>query len=139
MRNSKTTLTLLAGLTLACGVQAAEPSSNDDAVYASGMKVGVDPATGKIRQLSAAEIAELDRSARKAIPASRNQGPRNEAEARATNRKVPAGGFEMQLPQDRMSALVAVKQADGSLRIEHAQVNADGTFTTETHQEADSE
>ena len=45
--------------------------------------------------------------------------PKNEEEAMATRRLVEPGIIEMQLPEDRMVNLVAVRQADGSLRYEH--------------------
>lgn len=119
MRNRMTSLALLVGITLAAGAQAADkPQSND---YQPGAKVSIDPATGKLRQPTTEELAALRAS--KQAPAARTLGkaaPRNEAEARRTQRKLSGGrGVVIEVPEDRMSTVVAVRQADGSIKIVH--------------------
>lgn len=125
---------LLSGLAFATVVSAAEapkqtakPAAETYAYY-NGVKVAIDPETGRLRQPTAAELQQL----RNVLPAQarsthERKAPANEAEARKTLRKVPAGGLEIQVPEDRMSALVATQRPDGSLSIGHADKPAPAT------------
>ena len=116
---------LLSGVAFAAVVGATEPeqaSKPADQVYAyyNGVKVAIDPATGRLRQPTAAELQQL----RSALPAQaqaahERKAPANEAEARKTLRKLPAGGVEIQVPEDRMSALTATQRPDGTISIGH--------------------
>jgi hypothetical protein len=51
--------------------------------------------------------------------AARVTPPKNEREALATRRVTASGIVEMQLPEDRMVNLVAVRRADGSVALVH--------------------
>ena len=83
-----TTLIVLGGLLFAGTSLAAEPqqvqNTDNNLTADSGMKVGIDPKTGKLRRLTAAESANLDvltAKNRKAAAAmakgGRRQGRRN--------------------------------------------------------------
>ncbi|MCC8687799.1 post-PEP-CTERM-1 domain-containing protein [Xanthomonas campestris] len=90
----------------------------------SSSKVGIDPVTGKLRALTAEESAALDRQAA-AAPAARSAQrsavPQTEAAALATERRLPNGTIARKLPATQMSSLVATRQADGRLVIEHSE------------------
>jgi hypothetical protein len=114
---------LLSGLAFATAVGATEvpkQTSNEAYAYYNGVKVAVDPATGRLRQPTPAELQQL----RTALPAQarathERKAPANEAEARKTLRKVPAGGVEIEIPEDRMSSVVATQRPDGTISIGH--------------------
>lgn len=93
----------------------------------NGLKVGIDPRTGKLRPLSAEESRQLEQmliQQRRATPARNARGlaalPATEAEAVGNTRTLPGGGSAMKVPASQMSELVAHRNADGSLSIEHA-------------------
>ncbi|MCC8537102.1 post-PEP-CTERM-1 domain-containing protein [Xanthomonas codiaei] len=88
---------------------------------AASSKVGIDPATGKLRPLTDAESAALDRQAGAAArsAATRTAIPQTEAAARATERRLPNGTVARKLPATQMSSLTATRQADGRIVIEH--------------------
>ncbi|MDQ3040485.1 MAG: hypothetical protein M3Q51_02265 [Pseudomonadota bacterium] len=50
--------------------------------------------------------------------------PRTEAEAVATKRELAGGIVELQLPEDRMLELTAIKRADGTIEIGHGHLDA---------------
>ncbi|MBB4130880.1 MULTISPECIES: hypothetical protein [unclassified Xanthomonas] len=91
-------------------------------VASSSSKVGIDPTTGKLRALTAAESAALDQQANTAArsSAARSNIPQTEAAARATERRLPNGTVARKLPATQMSSLVATRQADGRIVIEHS-------------------
>ncbi|PPU64656.1 hypothetical protein XpiCFBP4643_22030 [Xanthomonas pisi] len=88
----------------------------------SSSKVGIDPATGKLRPLTDAESAALDQQAGAAArsAATRTTVPQTEAAARATERRLPNGTVARKLPATQMSSLTATRQADGRIVIEHS-------------------
>ena len=99
--------------------QTSQPGEQAYAYY-NGVKVAIDPATGRLRQPTPAELQQL----RTTLPAQarathERKAPANEAEAHKTLRPLPAGGVEIQVPEDRMSALTATERSDGSIRISH--------------------
>jgi len=95
------------------------------AVAMQGVQVAIDPATGKLREPTAAERATYS----KAFQARQNRGtslstqPRTNADAMKTTRKITlhsgAHATGMRLPQERMSSVVATHAADGSISIHH--------------------
>lgn len=99
----------------------------------SSSKVGIDPATGKLRPLTAAESAALDQAATAAPSSARSNAlrgaiPQTDADARATERRMPNGTVARKVPASQMSSVVATRNADGSVSIRHAdegQVPAD--------------
>lgn len=104
--------------------QASKPADEAFAYY-NGIKVAIDPATGRLRQPTPAELQQL----RTTLPAQarathERKAPANEAEARKTLRKVPAGGMEIEVPEDRMSAVVATRRPDGTISIGHGNETA---------------
>ena len=50
--------------------------------------------------------------------------PKTEAEALATRRITESGIIEMQLPEDRMVNLIAVKRADGTVVLVHGDADS---------------
>ncbi|MBV6803335.1 hypothetical protein P2C08_18665 [Xanthomonas perforans] len=103
----------------------------------SSSKVGIDPATGKLRPLTDAESAALDQQAAAAASAARGSAarssvPQTEAAARATERRLPNGTVARKLPATQMSSLTATRQADGRIVIEHSD---DADTTQPTHAE----
>ncbi|HWS78844.1 MAG TPA: hypothetical protein VN205_10780 [Thermomonas sp.] len=79
-----TTLIVLGGLLFAGTSLAAEPQQAP--TTASGMKVGINPATGKLRPLNAAESAKLD-----AMEAARQKSATARAKANAKGKPLAKG------------------------------------------------
>lgn len=121
MRMRHTPLLLLTGLTVGFAAHAGEPPAApaQDTGFEASATVAVDPSTGRLRQPTAAERTELQAKAAQLHSGQRATMPRNEAEAQRTLRKLPAGGYQIDVPEDRMSTLNATVQADGSVRIHH--------------------
>lgn len=128
MKNPISPWWLLSGLVAAMAVGATEAPQSDSEVTVAGVKVGIDPATGKLRPLSSEERQQLGlamrgNQQRRVEPAHAGKKgfvmPRTEAEALATRRALPGGGTAVQVPESRMSDLVVERAADGGLRIGH--------------------
>lgn len=129
MKNRISPWWLLSGLAAAMAVGASETEQTSGAeVTVAGIKVGIDPATGKLRPLSAEERQQLGQAMRgsqqrRVEPAHAGKKgfvmPRTEAEALATRRALPGGGTAIQVPESRMSDLIVERAADGALRIGH--------------------
>jgi len=87
--------------------------------------VAIDPATGKLRAPTAAEQAAYAKGAqlRQSRVSALTGQPRTNAEAVKTARKVTlrsgAKATGMRLPLERMTSVVATREADGSLSIHH--------------------
>lgn len=83
-----------------------------------------DPATGRVRAPTDAELAELSRIAAQQSAAQPSIGPQTEADARATMRKVRLStGLEvtvMDVPQSLETSVVAERGADGKYHVHHA-------------------
>lgn len=83
-----------------------------------------DPATGRTRAPTEAELAELSRIAAQEAATQPSIGPATEADARATMRKVRLStGLEvtvMDVPQSLETSVVAERGADGKYRVHHA-------------------
>ncbi|MGO4703443.1 post-PEP-CTERM-1 domain-containing protein [Dyella sp. 2RAB6] len=83
-----------------------------------------DPATGRTRAPTEAELAELSRIAAQEAAAQPSTGPLTEADARATMRKVRLStGLEvtvMDVPQSLETSVVAERGADGKYHVHHA-------------------
>jgi acyl-coenzyme A thioesterase PaaI-like protein len=122
---------LFGGVSAQAVDQAAAGASTTVAV--EGVQVAIDPATGRLREPTAAERAALSKALiERAVQSRSNQlsasgtdfvRPLTEQDARATTRKLRLrNGVEvtgMDLPESLVSSLVAEKQADGSLHIHH--------------------
>lgn len=123
---------LSAGLSLTAAAVAAEPPATDDTAtgYFAGVKVAIDPATGRLRAPTANEIRQLREAAAAAPAATAMRGkraPRNEAEARQTLRRHATGsGVMAEVPEDRVSALVATQTADGRVVLQHRPLDENG-------------
>lgn len=116
--------------------QAAEPQSNTQEVTFAGIKVSVDPETGVLRKPTASESQQLDHAltggqqSRFAPGMARTfAAPRDAAAAQATVRRSAHGGVSVKVPQDQMTSVVAHRDADGQLVIEH--VDAHGATQSE--------
>lgn len=121
MRISMTPLLLAAGFTLASTAYAAEPTQADTTLYFNGVKIAIDPATGRLRPPTAAESAALRASVTK-MPTQRSKGkamPKTRAEANRTIRKMRDGSVMATVSEDMMSTVVATRQADGTIRVQH--------------------
>ena len=123
---------LLAG---AVSAQAADQAASplQSTVVVQGVQVAIDPATGRLREPTAAERAALSKAL--LDQAMQNRGsqqgssgtdfvrPQTEQDARATTRKLRLrSGVEvtgMDLPESLVSSLAAEKRADGSVVIHH--------------------
>ena len=128
----RTTLLLLAGLSVGFAAHATEPvvrkASTATASHA-GVTVAIDPATGRLRAPTAAEQAAL----RTAV-ASRTSvvqpmsiakpGLKTRAEAERTFRRNRDGSMSMMTSDDMMSYVTATQREDGSIVIGHG--DADG-------------
>lgn len=127
MRICTTPWLLLAGLTLGGAAYAGEPPANapasDDATYSAGIQAAIDPATGQLRAPTAAEVRALKIQEGRMRVGTSSKLPRNEAEAMKTQRALKNGGYSVKVPEDRMSAMVATVQPDGSIVITHADEN----------------
>jgi len=124
---------LSASLSLTVAAHAAEPPATDDTAtgYFAGVKVAIDPATGRLRAPTANEIRQLRETAGATAPATAamrgKRAPRNEAEARQTVRRHATGsGVMAEVPEDRMSALVATQTADGRVVLQHRPLDEAG-------------
>ncbi|WP_266156351.1 post-PEP-CTERM-1 domain-containing protein [Dyella silvatica] len=125
----------LAGPLLIGGAIAAEKTPAQTApqsVTVQGVQVAIDPATGRLREPTAAEREALSKAmqqnAQQQSRAAAMSGntfvrPLTEQDAKATTRTLRLrNGTEvvgMDLPESLVSNLVAEQQADGSLRIHH--------------------
>lgn len=115
-------------LGLCLAVQAAEPpTAPTTEVTISGMKVGIDARTGKLRPLTAEESRKLDtiltqgRTPTYAPGLARSfQRPVDETAARATAHRNAHGGVSVKLPESQMSTVTLRRAADGQPVIEHA-------------------
>lgn len=114
-------MVLLAGLTLACSAQAGESAQQEDVdLYFNGVKVAIDPATGRLRQPTPAEIKAL-RATVQQMPTARGKAmPATRADAQRTLRKRADGTVRAQVSEDMMLSLEATRQADGTIKITHA-------------------
>lgn len=131
MRISTTSLLLLSGLALGGTALAAEPATGntskteDTTVFVEGVKVAIDPATGRIRPMTAAESQALSASMSKKQATSsmrRMSGaasaqPRTMAEARATRRVHVDGSVSVRVPTEMLTELRVSKDAGGKLHI----------------------
>lgn len=117
---------LLAGLTVGFAAQAGEtPAADSTSTYYNGVTVAIDPATGRLRAPTPAEQAALRLAASKSARGPSTSGmPRNQAEANRTIRRLADGSVMAMVPEDLMSQVVAVQNADGTIEIQH--VGPDG-------------
>ena len=112
-------MVLLAGLTLAGGAQAGDAAQDAD-LYFNGVKVAIDPATGRLRQPTPEEATALRVSAR-LMPSARGKAmPATRAEAQRTIRKAADGSISALVSEDMLLGVEAKRQADGSIKIIHS-------------------
>jgi hypothetical protein len=126
MRNRKTIAVLLAGLTLGFAAQAAEPQEQVTDVTYAGVRVAIDPATGKLRPLTAAENKALSDAMLKGSSRTARVGnqPRNATEAGRTRRVHADGSVSVRVPADQMSEVSATVGADGQVTVYEGAVPA---------------
>ena len=120
MNYSKITLSVAAGLCFALSAQAQQPPSSDaPQQHGPGIKVAIDPATGRIRNLTPEESAALSSAPtlkRTAADASRyGSAPVDNAAAALTVRKAANGSVSVRVPQSAMTQLNARLGADGRI------------------------
>ncbi len=121
MRIRMTPLLLVSSLALASTAIAADkPVPAEEPIYFHGVKVAIDPKTGKLRQPTPAEMRQLRLAVPKASGMSIGKPmPKTMAEANRTYRRAPNGAVSLELPESSMSNVVAVQNADGSISIQH--------------------
>ena len=90
-------------------------AANAGDTASSGMKVAIDPATGKLRALTDEESAALDAASPRGIATKRLLV--SESGTAPVQRPVRAGGFSMKVPQSAMTHVVATRDANGKLVI----------------------
>jgi hypothetical protein len=119
-------IVFLLGLGVAVAAQAAEPQPAAAEVTFSGVKVGVDPHTGKLRPLTPAESRQLDQAltrGKKPVYAPRLAksfiAPATEIESRRTVRALDHGGVAVKLPASQMSTVSVQRNAAGEAVIVH--------------------
>lgn len=106
-------------------VMAAEPAPAGD----QAMVAGIDARTGKLRQLSDAEVAELSSQAQRQSAAQARSSthpalaaiPQTAAEAEKTLRILPNGLSVASLPLSAMHSMTAELGADGKLVISESE------------------
>jgi hypothetical protein len=126
MNISARKLMLLAGLCLAFTSQAQQPeqpqqpSPSTNVVFA-GVKVGIDPATGRLRNLTPEESAALSKvltQKRTPVDSARyGRAPADNAAAARTVRKSANGTVSARVPQSAMPLVTARIGADGKVVI----------------------
>lgn len=119
-----TTLIVLGGLLFAGTALAAEPQQATNTE--SGSKVGINPATGKLRRLSAAESAKLD-----ALAAQKQKQKPAAAKARAKGTALTKDGLVtftavngmtiVELDETHMVDLTATIGANGKVVVGHGE------------------
>jgi hypothetical protein len=119
-------IAFLLGLGAAVAAQAAEPQPAAAEVTFSGVKVGIDPHTGKLRPLTPAESRQLDqvltRGKKPAFAprlAKSFVAPATEIESRRTVRSLRHGGVAVKLPASQMSTVSVHRNADGDAVLVH--------------------
>lgn len=121
MKISMTPLLLVSSLALASTAIAAEPAQEGDTtLHFQGVKVAIDPVTGRLRQPTAAESAALKAAVAKMPTQQRGKAmPKTRAEANRTVRKMRDGSVSMSVSEDMLLDVVATRQPDGTIRIQH--------------------
>jgi hypothetical protein len=122
-------LVLTGMFTVAGTAQAADTPSAQTAPHArvvqAGQQVAIDPATGQLREPTAAERAAYAKAfqSRQNRVSTISGQPRTKAEATKTIRKITfrsgAHATGVRLPQELMSSVVATRAADGTISIHH--------------------
>lgn len=137
----RSTLLLLAGLSVGFAAHAAEPVAEEASVAGSyaGATVAIDPATGRLRAPTAAEQAKLRTAVSSRLRTAdamsiARPGPKTRAEAERTMKRHPDGRVSMQVSEDMMSYVIATQREDGSIVISHG--DADGHAAPVTAVEA---
>lgn len=118
MTLKKASLLLAAGLCIASGAHAQEPTTRTEpAGSGAGVTVGIDPATGRLRNLTPAEAAELarQRAVDRATSKSARQGGATADSGARTVRKSADGTVSARLPRSKMSELRGTIGPDGKL------------------------
>lgn len=129
MKQLKWWLMPVAAVALSTVVPTASAQDEGGAVMVgqAGVKAGIDRQTGKLRQLTAEESAQLDKDmARQKIANAqaysgwRMLSPPDEATALAQKRVLPSGAVAMKLPETNLSSLHAAYDSDGNLVLSHS-------------------
>lgn len=120
MKRNTLCLSITAGLCFALNVHAQPPASSGDATSdTAGIKVAIDPATGRIRDLTPEESAALSRESAQArasadIAPYRN-APADNFAAAQTVRKSANGSVSVRVPRSALARIHAHTGADGTL------------------------
>lgn len=112
---------ILTGIAAACGLATASANAADP----------VDAGNGAKKGLYRSAFVRGDASSK----AKRHIAPRNEREALARKTYAANGILAMELPEDRMVNLVAVRRPDGSLELRE-EADAPATLQAAAAQEA---
>ena len=117
IRTRSLCLALAAGMGITCVAHAGDPQPQDTTLYFNGIKVAIDPTTGRLRQPTAEELKAL-RASVKQMPASRTLAkpmPATRADAQRTIRKMPDGSVKARISQDMLNTIVVTRATDGRL------------------------
>ena len=143
---------LLAGIAVCLTAQARPQSPQTPAPAAEtaqpGVKVAIDPRTGKLRAPTDEEAQQLSQSAQPAANARALRrgeplgagkkgfvAPATAAEATANQRALANGGRMQQVPQSYLTNMAITRNADGQLVMQHV----DSDTVPAPHAEADHE
>jgi hypothetical protein len=116
-------LALAAGMGITGAAHAGDAQPQDTTLYFNGVKVAIDPATGRLRQPTAEELKAL-RASVKQMPAARGLAkpmPATRADAQRTVRKLPDGSLVADVSEDMLHSVQAVRRADGTLVVSEGQ------------------
>lgn len=119
IRTRSLCLALAAGMGLTCVAHAGDPQPQDATLYFNGVKVSIDPATGRLRQPTAEELKAL-RASVKQMPRSASLDkplPSSRVAAERTVRKLPDGSRMATVSEDMLHSVTVARQADGSLTL----------------------
>jgi hypothetical protein len=131
MNYSKISLSLAAGLCFALSAQAQQPQPSKPANNnAAGIKVAIDPATGRIRNMTPEENAALSKAAARKRILPYSNAPVDNAAAARTVRKAANGSVSVRVPQSAMTQLHARVGADGKIVLSESP-SADSTAPAE--------
>ncbi len=135
---------LLAGIAVCVTAQALPEQPQDPSpvptatdTTSAGVKVAIDPRTGKLRAPTEEEARQLSqqaqpaasaRSARRAEPLGAGKkgfvAPASATEAASQQRRLPAGGVAQQVPESLMTNVAIHRDANGQLVPQHVDTDA---------------
>lgn len=116
MRRLMIPMVLLGGLTLCGAALAADSATGLTQVTYQGVKIAIDPVTGKMRAPTAAESRALSMK----LTGGLGFKAVTRQQAVHTQHRIVGGGTSMKLPAENMLSVTATRQADGTVKVNEA-------------------